>query len=160
MFGKLMSIPDGLIARYVLLCTDGGSEEAERVERGLADGTLHPNEAKRAMARAVVAQYHGANAAGEAEERFNLVHREHEVPAEVEEAVIPEDALRDGRVWLPRLLVAVGMAASNAQARRDIEAGGVRLDGEPLTDPEAELTPDEVRGHVLSVGRRRFVRLV
>jgi tyrosyl-tRNA synthetase len=159
MFGKLMSVPDGLIGKYALLCTDAGPEEAERVERELAAGTLHPNDAKRAMARAVVVLYHGAGAAEEAEERFNLVHREREVPADVDDAVIPDEAFRDGRVWLPRLLVATGFASSNAQARRDIEAGAVRLDGEPLIDVEAELTREALAGRVLSVGRRRFVRL-
>jgi tyrosyl-tRNA synthetase len=160
MFGKLMSIPDGLIGKYVLLCTDGGAEEAARIEAGLAAGSLHPNEAKRAMARAVVDLYHGEGAGAEAEARFDLVHREHETPVEVEEATIPEEAIRDGRVWLPRLLVAAGFSPSNAQARRDIEAGAVRLDGDQITDPQLELTPRDLAGKVLSVGRRKFVRLV
>jgi tyrosyl-tRNA synthetase len=160
MFGKLMSIPDGLIAKYVLLCTDGGAEEAARIEAGLAAGSLHPNEAKRAMARAVVDLYHGEGAGAEAEARFDLVHREHETPVDVEEATIPEEAIRDGRVWLPRLLVAAGFSPSNAQARRDIEAGAVRLDGDQVTDPHLELAPRDLAGKVLSVGRRKFVRLV
>jgi tyrosyl-tRNA synthetase len=159
MFGKLMSIPDGLIARYVLLCTDAGPDEAARIEAALAEGSVNPNDAKRAMARAVVDLYHGEGAGAVAEENFNLVHRDHEAPADVREAAIPEDAIRDGRVWLPRLLVATGLSASNAQARRDIEGGAVRLDGSPMTDPEAEFAKGDLSGRVLSVGRRKFVRL-
>jgi tyrosyl-tRNA synthetase len=66
----------------------------------------------------------------------------------------------EGTIWLPRLLVGAGFASSNGEARRAVTGGGVRLDGEALTDPEAELVPDALRGRVLAVGRRRFVRLV
>ena len=159
MFGKLMSIPDGLIAKYVLLCTAAGRDGSERVEAGLADGSLHPNAAKRGMARAVVDLYHGEGSGAAAEARFTLVHRERELPEEVEVVAIPPELFRDGLVWLPRLLVSTGLSPSNAQARRDIDGGGVRLDGEPMTDPDAELSKDDLVGKVLSVGRRKFIRL-
>jgi tyrosyl-tRNA synthetase len=159
MFGKLMSIPDPLIPKYVLLCTSDGAERADRVAAGLADGSLHPNAAKRELARTVVSLYHGA-AAGEAAERaFDLVHREHEIPEDVERVAMPLGAVADGRVWLPRLLVALGFATSNAEARRQVLGGGVRLDGAVLAEPEREFDPQELVGRVLSLGRRRFVRL-
>jgi tyrosyl-tRNA synthetase len=72
---------------------------------------------------------------------------------------IPDEAIRDGRVWLPRLLAETGLAASNADARRLISGGGVRMDGESLGDPDAELAVEEIRGRVIQVGRRRFARL-
>jgi tyrosyl-tRNA synthetase len=87
------------------------------------------------------------------------VHKRHEVPDDVEAVTIPADATRDGRVWLPRLLVATGLAVSNGEARRAVAAGGVRLDGEPVTDADAEFESEALQGKVLSVGRRRFVRL-
>ena len=111
------------------------------------------------MAAALVDLYHGAGAGRAAEARFDLVHREHAVPEDVPETAIPEAATRDGRVWLPRLLVETGLAASNGEARRAVAGGGVRLDGEPVTDPDAEFEPDALRGKVLAVGRRHFVRL-
>jgi tyrosyl-tRNA synthetase len=160
MFGKLMSIPDHLIPKYVLLCTTAGQAEADRVAKGLADGSLHPNRAKRELARAVVDLYHGTGAGEAAERAFDLVHREHEVPVDAERATIPPDAVSDGRIWLPRLLVAVGLAGSNAEARRHVQGGGVRLDGEILSDPEREFEPADLDGRVLSLGRRRFLRLV
>ena len=158
-FGKTMSIPDDLIATWFRLCTRLELEELDGIERGLAEGTLHPAEAKRRLAAEIVTRYHGAEAAGVAEERFDRVHRQHEVPDEVPESAIPPDAVHDGRVWLPRLLATTGLASSNADARRLIEQGGVRLDGEVVKDPDAEFKADELSGRVLQVGRRRFVRL-
>jgi tyrosyl-tRNA synthetase len=159
-FGKLMSIPDHLIVRYLRLCTGIGDDEADEIERGLADGSLRPNEQKRRMAAAIVEEYAGPGSGAEAEARFDLVHKEHRVPSDAPEAAVPVDALLDdGRVWVPRLLVAVGLASSNGEARRLLSGGGVRLDGQALAD-DAEVPADDLRGKVLSVGRRRFVRLV
>ena len=87
------------------------------------------------------------------------MHKQRAVPDDVPETPIPEAATRDGRVWLPRLLVETGLATSNGEARRVVAGGGVRLDGEPVTDADAEYEPDALRGKVLAVGRRQFVRL-
>ena len=159
-FGKLMSIPDGLIVKYLRLCSPSDDIDVDRVERGLADGSLHPNEQKRAMARSLVDLYHGEGAGVRAEERFDVVHRQHEIPDDVAEVDIPASVLREGAVWMPRLLVATGLAGSNGEARRSIQGGGVRLDGEPVEDPDAEVAADALRGKVLSVGRRKLIRLV
>jgi tyrosyl-tRNA synthetase len=159
MFGKLMSLPDDLIGKYLLLGADLPPEGVAAVEAGLSDGSLHPNGQKRRMARAVVALYHGDEAAREAEERFDLVHRQHAVPDDVPEAKVVDAVARDGMVWLPRLLAEVGFATSNSEAKRLVEQGGVRLDGEVLADPVAELGAEDLRGRVLQAGSHRFVRL-
>lgn len=159
MFGKVMSIPDNLIERYLRLCTDVAPSEIDEIATGLASGARHPNDEKRRLAREVVDLYHGSGEGGHAEQRFVRVHREHETPEDVPTHVIPSEAIRDGRIWLPRLLVETGLAASNGEARRSVQQGGVRLDGRQLDDPEAELSADELAGKVLQVGRRRFVRL-
>jgi tyrosyl-tRNA synthetase len=83
----------------------------------------------------------------------------HEVPDEVTEFRIPPDAERDDGVSVARLLVAAKLAASNSEARRLLAQGGVRLDGEPVTGPEATLPAGDLRGKVLQVGRRRFARI-
>jgi tyrosyl-tRNA synthetase len=158
-FGKLMSIPDGLIPKYLRLCTPVGAEEVDEVEAGLAGGSLHPNEEKRRMAREIVDLYHGPGSGAEAESRFDQVHKQHELPDDVPEAPIPADAIRDGKAWLPKVLVGTGLASSNGEARRAVQQGGVKLDGVPLDDPEAEFDPATLRGKVLQVGRRKFVRL-
>ncbi len=164
MFGKLVRIPDPLIADYRRLALDFFRDpgEADRVAAGLAEGTLDPWQEKRRMAREVVDLYHGPGAGREAEARFDLVHREREVPAEVEERDLPSEWTREGEgggYWLPRVLWGLGLASSKAEAKRLIRQGGVRLDGEPVTDPDAELPGEALRGRVLQVGRRRFVRL-
>ena len=158
-FGKAMSIPDAMIPTWFRLCTGLPPEELDRIERGLADGSLHPAEAKRRLAAEIVSRYQGPDAAARAEERFDRVHREHELPEEVPESAIPPEAVHDGRVWLPRLLAATGLAQSNGDARRLIEQGGVRIDGEPVSDPDVEVRAEDLTGRVLQVGRRRFLRL-
>jgi tyrosyl-tRNA synthetase len=159
-FGKLMSIPDHLIAKYELLCTGLGPEDHARVVAGLDDGSIHPNAEKRRMARTIVDMYHGPGAGEAAEAGFDQVFKRHEAPQDVPEVVLPSDAVRDGKVWLVRALVASGLAPSNAEARRAIVQGAVRIDGEQITDPELELPREELSGKVLQVGRRRFVRIV
>jgi len=161
MFGKLMRIPDRLIPKYLLLAADVDPDEVARIEAGLADGSLKPVEQKRRLARDVVDLYHGPGAGDEAERRFDRVHRERDMPEQIEEAEIPPDALKrkDGLIWLPQLLAALGLAPSNSAARRLIEQGGVRLDGELVTDPQMEYPARDLRGRVLQVSRRRFVRL-
>ena len=87
------------------------------------------------------------------------MHREHEIPDDVPEAPIPTDLAAGDAVWLPRLLAALGLVASNSEGRRKILEGAVRLDGERVTDPATELAPAELEGRVLQVGPRRFVRI-
>jgi tyrosyl-tRNA synthetase len=161
-FGKLMSIPDGLIVKYLRLCAPLPVATIDDIERGLAAGTAHPNDEKRRMARAIVDLYHGEGAGEAAEAHFDLVHRDHEIPDDVPEVVIDPAwaGERSTSVWLPRLLVATGLASSNGEARRAVLGGGVRIDGEPVGDADAELELDALRGKVLSLGRKRFVRLV
>lgn len=161
MFGKLMRIPDHLITKYLLLAADLDPSEVARIEAGMVDGSLKPLEEKRRLARAVVDLYHGPGAGAEAEKRFDRVHRERQAPERIEEAEIPvgADKGKDGLIWLPQLMATLGLAASNSAARRLIEQGGVRLDGEPVTDPKAEYPLGELKGKVLQVSRRRFLRL-
>jgi len=159
MFGKVMSIPDGLIVRYLRLCTDVPAAEIAEIEQGLAAGVRHPNEVKRRLSREIVGLYHGPGAGEAAEDGFVRVHRQHQAPRDVPIAVLPQSAIRNGLVWLPRLLVETGLAASNAEARRAVQQGGVKLDGEPLEDPDAELEAAALSGKVLQVGRRRFAQI-
>jgi len=161
MFGKLARVPDELIPEYRRLVLDFfvDPEESERVAAGLADGTRDPWREKRRLAREVVDLYHGPGAGTRSEARFDAVHRERETPEDVAEIEIPAAALRGGRIWLPRLLSEAGLASSNAEARRLIGQGGVRIDGRVVADPDAEMDRADLAGRVLQVGRRRFVRL-
>jgi tyrosyl-tRNA synthetase len=159
MFGKLMSISDEQIVEYLRLGTALPQNEVEAIERGLSDGSMKPHEQKRRLAHEIVRLYHGQDAADAAEARFDRVHREREIPEDVEDFSIPASAVKDGRIWLPRLLVAAQLAASNSDARRLVEQGAVRIGGEPVTDPDTELDPQDLSGRVVQVGRRKFIRL-
>jgi tyrosyl-tRNA synthetase len=107
------------------------------------------------MARAVVTLYHGADAATEAEARFDAVFKRGETPADVPEHHLPDD----DPVHLPALLVAAGLAASTSAARRDIDAGAVRIDGSPVPRREYDWPRAELVGRVLANGKRRAARL-
>ncbi|HJX08202.1 MAG TPA: tyrosine--tRNA ligase [Actinomycetota bacterium] len=160
MFGKLMSLPDGLIAKYELLCVDLGAADHARVVEGLADGSIHPNAEKRRMARTIVERYHGPGSGDAAEAAFDKVFREHETPEDVPEVTLPAEAAVDGVVWLPKALVLAGLASSNGEARRKIEQGGVRIDGVPADADGLEVSVEELIGHVVQVGRRKFAKIV
>jgi tyrosyl-tRNA synthetase len=167
MFGKLMSLPDPLIAHYLRLATGLPTGDIEAVEKGLADGSLHPNAAKRRMAREIVGQYHGADAGGRAEQAFDRVHKARDLPDAIEERVVARGSLvidrgADGSiVYYPAVLVELGLAGTRSEARRLIEQGAVRRDGQPWTDVEGESTMsvDGLVGSVWQVGRRRFARV-
>jgi len=149
MFGKLMSIPDELIYRYFRLCTELEFEPA-----------AHPTAEKRRLARAIVSQYHGEGAGEQAERRFDRVFKAHDAPEDVLEVSLPAVLAGAGPIWLPRLLAELGLVSSNADGRRQIQQGAVRIDGDQVTDPTAEFEASELTGRVVQVGRRRFVRVL
>jgi tyrosyl-tRNA synthetase len=147
MFGRLMRIPDEAMPEYFRLL------RGEDVPAG------PPNEAKRLLARRIVERFHDAAAAGEAEEHFDRLFVRHEAPDEVEEVELAP-YLGDGAasVHLP-LLMAGAFEISSSEARRLIEQGGVKLDGEALGASSLDLEPSALDGRVLQVGKRRFRRL-
>jgi len=153
MFGKLMSMPDTLMENYWTLLVDVPLEEVRETLR-----TAHPREAKERLASAVVARYHGPEAAREAAAEFRRVFSEKEQPSEIPEVRLARSELQDGRIGLARLIVAAGLAASNSEAMRLIQQGAVRLDDEVLTDPKTQVAVKA--GAVLRVGKRRWGRIV
>jgi tyrosyl-tRNA synthetase len=166
MFGKLMSIPDGLIAKYELLCAGVEPDEYRRIEAGLADGTIHPNDEKRRMARTIVDLYHGAGAGEQAEAAFDRVFKRHEAPAEIPDVLVPASLFeqRDGgwAVAVPALLEAMALVSSRSEGRRMLGQGAVKLDGNKHAAEDVHITgtpPGQLGGSVWQVGRRRFARL-
>jgi tyrosyl-tRNA synthetase len=139
-FGKVMSIPDSALDQWWRLCLEATPPVAE------------PMESKLALARGIVEHFHGPEAAREAEEHFTRVVREGLVPADVPEALLPQD----DPVHLPALIAGT-FGLSTSEARRLITQGGVRLDGQPVT--ELDLARERLAGTVLQAGKRRFVRL-
>lgn len=165
MFGKLMRIPDGLIAKFLRLTTRVDPDEVDGIERGLGEGSIAPNETKRRLAREVVDLYHGPGTGEQAEQRFNAVHRERELPDDVPEVTVSASLFAgdgDGVVYVPALLKALGLVKSTSEARRLQSQGGVRMNGEQVSDEEIPIEgdpPGQLAGSVWQVGRRKFARL-
>jgi tyrosyl-tRNA synthetase len=157
-FGKLMSLPDELMPEYFTYTTGDPAMTAHFVE-GLRDATIAPVVAKRALAGKVVDLYHGAGAGAGAEAEFDRVFKAHERPDDVPEHVLDASEARDGRIQIANVLRQAGLVASNKEGRRLIAQGGVRIDGEVVGDPDAALTPADLDGSTLQVGRRRWVRI-
>lgn len=152
MFGKVMSVPDAHMESYFRLLTN--TADVDDLVAGLAAGTLHPGEAKRSLAKAIVGSLAGEETAAEAERAFDRVFKEGGTPEDV-----PEHELgADSDLWLPGLMVEAGLAKSNGEARRLIGQGAVRLAGEKVT--AEDLPRDALTGRVLQVGKRRFVRFI
>lgn len=153
MFGKIMSIPDDLMPNYWRLVSDLGPQDVEKVLAGLAGGQLHPRDAKMALARNVVKQYHGEAAAQAAQDTFITTFQKREIPSDIPERGVPAQTYKAFE-----LVFEAQLASSKGEARRLIEGGGVRLDGEKIDDPNASITIDDGK-RILQVGRRKFVAL-
>lgn len=150
MYGKVMSIPDGAMPSFARLVTRWTPELVAQREAALADGSLHPRDAKMQLAREIVGAFYGNAAAKEAEANFVRVFQQHDLPAE-----IPMYSLQPGQTVVD-VLVSAGLASSRSRARRLVDQNGVRLDGEVLDNPQAVFP----RPGVLQVGKRHFLQVV
>lgn len=160
MFGKIMSIPDELMVKYYRLASTAPVDEIDKIEAGLAADELHPNKVKRALARNIVAAYYDEGAATAAEEQFDLVFKRHDVPDDVPEFAADLTPNEDGLVYVAKLLHDAGMAQSVGEARRLIDGGGVKVNGEPLAPKSYNVEPALLEHAVIQVGKRKFVKLV
>jgi tyrosyl-tRNA synthetase len=166
MFGKVMSIPDESMVTYYRLATALPVDEVDAVESSLVDACAHPNEVKRRLAREIVALYHDAEAAALAEEAFDKrFKRGWEKPdaSEIEAATLgwaerPDEAGGSGSfVDLCGTATQSGLTASNSEALRLMNDGGLRLDDEKLTPAQRYLEWDDVAGRFLRRGKRKEV---
>ncbi len=158
MFGKIMSLPDHLMVKYFELLTDIPIDELKKIEEGLKNDTLHPLDIKKRLAREIVKIYHSEDAAWSAQREFEAVFSKKELPTEMKDIIIDKSLLKDGRIWVIRLLEASGFVKSRQEARRLIEQGGVRLDNEKIKDSKLDI---EVKtGMILRVGKLNFGRIV
>ncbi len=143
MYGKTLSVPDESLELWYSLLL------------GSAPPSLTPRDAKRALARALVARFHGADAAVAAEEAFDRQFIRHEAPIDIPELQWARD---DGTVHLPAV-IARAFGVSTSEARRSLAQGGVKIDGQPVANGSLDLDAAALDGKVLQLGKRRFVRV-
>ena len=129
MFRKVMQIDDELMWRYYLLLTDKSESEIAAMRAG-----MHPMEAKIALGKRIVADFHSAAEAERAAEVFNRVVRQGEVPADIVSVPLPEGVRKDGGIRVDKLIAKVGLAESVSDAVRKIRAGAVEINGEKVRD--------------------------
>ncbi|MGB3905032.1 MAG: tyrosine--tRNA ligase [Anaerolineae bacterium] len=152
MYGKVMSLPDHAMLDYYMLVTRFTPDQIASINQGLGDGSLHPRDVKMQLAREIVSIFHGDEAAGEAEHHFRTVFQERELPPQM-----PIYAV-EGPTNVVEVIIASGLAKSKSEARRLIQQGGVRLNGEKVESIEAVVTVEKEA--VLQVGKRKFTKLV
>ncbi|HIQ04077.1 MAG TPA: tyrosine--tRNA ligase [Anaerolineae bacterium] len=153
MYGKVMSIPDEAMLNYFNLLTRYTPQQIAEIEEGLKSGRLHPRDVKMELAREIVSIYHGDEVVGPAEAHFKRIFQQRELPEEMPEFELVEP------MNIAELLHTIGLTSSKSEARRMIRQGGVRLDGERVSDINLVVNPDSPP-RVLQVGKRRYVRLV
>lgn len=155
MYGKLMSISDSLMWRYLDLLSDKESGEIDLLRRKVESRGVNPRDVKADLAAEIVGRFHGSAAAATARAGFDHLFRDRQVPDVVPELRLPWEG---EKMWLPRVMTLSGMTTSTSAAIRLIEQGGVSLDGKKVTDVNLELGPTEA--YLLRAGKRRFLRIL
>jgi tyrosyl-tRNA synthetase len=166
MYGKLMSINDDLMWKYYVFLTDLRQSEVDALQAEVAGGKLHPMEAKKRLARSIVGDFHGEAAALAADENWARMFQQKETVQDLQEIAVsyadlvgPSGAPGALAIRLPRLLVALGLAASGAEASRKIAENAVKLDGEPATNALIPL-PSLPARLVVRLGKRAKVAVI
>lgn len=152
MFGKTMSIPDDLIVRYFKYAARASDSEVTNLENGLKNGYIHPRDAKVMTAKRIIELYYSKNDADLAEEEFQKIFVNKDIPTEINEKILtfsePVQPIMD-------ILVSAGLMPSKKEAKRKIEEGGVYIDGERISDPFTKL--DLSTRKLFKVGKKTFL---
>jgi tyrosyl-tRNA synthetase len=150
MYGKVMSVPDKAMGKFFRLVTRWTPPEITHLEKGMADGSLHPRDVKMKLAREIVSIYHSDDAAAQAEANFVRVFQQGNVPE-----TMPEIAYQPDKTVLD-ILTENGLVNSKSEGRRLIAQNGVRLDGVIITDSTQTLP----KPGVLQAGKRKFLKIM
>jgi len=150
-FGKVMSISDDLMWKYYLLCTDLAPAEIDSIK-----SSAHPMDAKKQLAKMIIRDFHGEEAADAAEAEFRRVFSERQVPTEIEEKSLPAS---DEPQLLAKVITLAGLAESNKDAQRLIAQGGVLVDDVKVDSTRHALDASAGRSYLLKVGKRRFAKI-
>ena len=152
MFGKLMSIPDNMISRYFSLLTDTTKEELEAIDKQIADGSVNPRDIKMKLAYTITKEYHGEEGAQHGQDAFINVVSNKGIPDDIQEISSMN------RKGILDVLVELKFVQSKGEAKRLIQGGGVKVDGEKITD--MAYTFDIKESVILQAGKRKFAKLL
>ena len=158
MYGKTMSLPDELIGRYFELVTDLAVEDVETIKAGLEDGSYHPMKAKKKLARTIVAEYHGEEAAKKAEQEFQKVFKQGGTPDDIKEIEIKREELENGEMWIVDVVDATDLVDSKSQIRRLIKQGAVRFNDEKYEKINIDIEVEDEM--IVRVGKKRFAKII
>ena len=157
MFGKIMSLPDEMMPKFFELCTDIPLDEINTLITEFKDGSKHPMDVKKKLAREIISIYHSEEAGRAAQAEFERVFSQREIPTYMPEISICPSDLTEEKIGIINLVIKAGFASTNSDARRLITQGGVSIDGEKITDPKANVTMNT--GQVLKVGKLRYGKI-
>ena len=149
-----MSIPDPLMSKYFELITDLEPAEIAQIKKDLHAGSLHPRDAKMLLARTIVRMYHSKEAAEKAEQQFITIFQKGALPEDIPTV----QWTGNNPESLVQLLVDVNLLPSKSEAKRMIQNGGVRIDGEKIEEVDLEVTINKEL--IIQVGKRKFVKLL
>ncbi|MDR1976595.1 MAG: tyrosine--tRNA ligase [Campylobacteraceae bacterium] len=150
MFAKTLSISDELMWRYYELLSAKNLNDIAVLKEGVKNGSLHPKLVKEDLALEITARFHGIDAAKEAKEEFDRVHKQNALPSDIKEFSLKAP------VWIAKAFVDCELSPSTSQARRDIASGAAKLNQDKISDEQLQLASGE---YVLGVGRRKFAKL-
>ena len=156
-YGKIMSLSDQLMLRYYELLSTTDTTGLAEEKRQMATGSVNPRDVKMALARELVTRFHDVTAAEEAEREFRRMFQDRGLPNDIDAPHVHLSGVDREPMWIVELLVQAGLASSNSEARRLIQQGAVRVNGERVSDANLRLLASE--SHLLQVGRRRFARI-
>ena len=149
-FGKIMSISDDLMWKYYVLCTDLTVPQIEELKRG------HPMDAKRGLAKSIIADFHGAEAAENAEAEFRRVFSERQLPTDIEAKSLPASSEPQ---LITKIITAAGLSPTNKEAQRLVAQGGVLIDDVKIDNLKQTLDAIAGRSYMIKVGKRRFAKV-
>ena len=152
MYGKTLSISDNMIVKWFTLAADADESVVKSAESRLADSSINPMEVKRELARAVVELYYDSETAIQAEHHFNTVVVGKGIPDDIPEYSLSSEDL------IVNVIFEAGLLQSKGEARRMIKQGAVKLDGDPIKDIQAKISPSDEQ--ILKVGKRRFLKVI
>ncbi|OQA22781.1 MAG: Tyrosine--tRNA ligase [Actinobacteria bacterium ADurb.Bin346] len=159
-FGKVMSIPDGVIMDYYRLLTRLSKPDIDAVEFAINRKGENPVFAKRNLAKLIVENLYDENMADEARRHFDLVFKDKKIPEQIEEFNPDASQYPSGRITLVNLLVKSGLSESNSEARRLIRQGSIKINGKKQEDINLEIELQSLKGKIVQKGRRYFRRIV